>query len=126
MKARLRSRQGDALDADIDVLKSQLSIRRGEMTWLHIDASADPQSVLADVKRTLATDMGFDPFRGLSIRFDTGPCPKTWPENRQFASGFSRPHCVKGTLKPRSRKLHYLIECAQFFKEMRGARHDLK
>lgn len=56
LEGRLRARQGDASDADIDVLKSQLTARRGEMTWLHIDASGDPRSVLAQANRVLAAD----------------------------------------------------------------------
>ncbi|QEE35329.1 AAA family ATPase [Octadecabacter sp. SW4] len=61
LEGRLRSRQGDASDADIDVLKRQLTAWRGEMTWLHIDASGDPRSVLEQVKATVAVDMALDP-----------------------------------------------------------------
>ncbi len=56
LKARLRSRQGDASDADIDVLTRQLTARRGEMNWRHIDASGDPQTVLAEAMKTLSAD----------------------------------------------------------------------
>lgn len=64
LEGRLRSRQGDASDADIDVLKRQLTASRGEMTWLHIDASGAPESVLADVKTSLARHMARDPSGG--------------------------------------------------------------
>lgn len=61
LEGRLRSRQGDASDADIDVLKNQLARGQGEMTWSEIDASDDPQSVLAKAMATLAQDMALDP-----------------------------------------------------------------
>ena len=61
LEGRLRSRQGDASDADIGVLKSQLAARRGEMTWVHIDASGDPGSVLAQARTSLAKHMSPDP-----------------------------------------------------------------
>jgi aminoglycoside phosphotransferase family enzyme/predicted kinase len=61
LQERLRSRQGDPSDADIDVLKRQLTAWRGEMTWLHIDASGDPRSVLAEAMTTLVANMAHDP-----------------------------------------------------------------
>lgn len=61
LEGRLRSRQGDASDADIDVLKSQMTASLGEMTWLHIDASGDPRSVLSEATITLAANMALDP-----------------------------------------------------------------
>ena len=60
LEARLQSRQGDASDADIDVLKSQLVAKRGEIAWLHIDASGDPRSALAEATTTLAAGMAPD------------------------------------------------------------------
>lgn len=54
LEERLRSRQGDASDADVDVLKGQLAVSRGEMIWLQIDASGDPGTVLKAAKKTLA------------------------------------------------------------------------
>lgn len=60
LERRLRTRQGDASDADIDVLKCQLTARRGEMTWLHIDASGDLQAVLAEAKTTLTSHKALD------------------------------------------------------------------
>ncbi|MBS0123114.1 AAA family ATPase [Thetidibacter halocola] len=61
LEARLRSRQGDASDADVDVLRKQLSAERGEMTWAVVDASGDPRSSLRHAKATLEAQEGLDP-----------------------------------------------------------------
>jgi aminoglycoside phosphotransferase family enzyme/predicted kinase len=60
LEQRLQSRQGDASDADIAVLRRQLAAEPGEITWLHIDASGDPRSALSRAKETLAAKQDLD------------------------------------------------------------------
>lgn len=58
LAARVRSRNGDASDADEAVLRSQLATDLGPMTWHGVDASGDPDSVKAAADGILATVIG--------------------------------------------------------------------
>lgn len=54
LAARLRSRRGDASDADVEVLNRQLSIGHGDLNWIRLDGAGDPGSVSALAERLLA------------------------------------------------------------------------
>jgi len=47
LKDRVRSRRGDASDADVSVLELQLAQDRGEMRWHLLDASGTPEATRA-------------------------------------------------------------------------------
>ncbi len=58
LAGRVRSRRGDASDADVDVLMRQLAAARGAMTWHAVDASGDPACVRAAAQEILGQAAG--------------------------------------------------------------------
>ena len=53
LETRVLARVGDPSDADLDVLRSQLSAGRGRLTWRSVDASNDASFVLSAVREAL-------------------------------------------------------------------------
>jgi hypothetical protein len=51
--ARVRGRTGDASDADAAVLKAQLEVDPGLLTWTKVDAGGDPGTVAARAGKVL-------------------------------------------------------------------------
>jgi hypothetical protein len=51
LEARLRSRRGDASDADVEVLRHQLATGAGDLAWHRLNAGGTPDAVFADAKR---------------------------------------------------------------------------
>lgn len=54
MERRIRERLRDASDATIEVLRRQLALPLGEISWRRVDASGGFESTLAAVRRALA------------------------------------------------------------------------
>ncbi|MGR3322590.1 MAG: bifunctional aminoglycoside phosphotransferase/ATP-binding protein [Pseudooceanicola sp.] len=55
LQGRLRSRKGDASDADTAVLARQMAADRGEMNWTEIDVSGNPRSVCDAARAVLGS-----------------------------------------------------------------------
>jgi hypothetical protein len=53
LMARVRSRKGDASDADAAVLRAQLEVDPGPLTWSTVDAGASPDTVTASARGVL-------------------------------------------------------------------------
>jgi uncharacterized protein len=53
LAARVAQRQGDASDADLNVLRQQRMIDLGQIDWQNIDASGDSVVTIAGVRRAL-------------------------------------------------------------------------
>jgi uncharacterized protein len=53
LMARVRSRRGDASDADAAVLQAQLEIDPGPLAWSRLDAGGDPETVAARARNAL-------------------------------------------------------------------------
>jgi hypothetical protein len=51
LEARLRSRRGNASDADAEVLRRQLVTGTGDLAWHRLDAGGAPDAVFADAQR---------------------------------------------------------------------------
>jgi hypothetical protein len=58
LERRVASRQGDASDADVAVLRQQLSYDLGPMEWTKIDVGASPEAALAAAHAVLAAGQG--------------------------------------------------------------------
>jgi hypothetical protein len=53
LMARVRGRKGDASDADAAVLRAQLEVDPGPLTWTKVDAGGDPGTVAARAGKVL-------------------------------------------------------------------------
>lgn len=54
LEARIAARRGDASDATVEVLRSQLGYELGSIDWIRLDAAGDRAATAAEARRLLA------------------------------------------------------------------------